>query len=1100
VDAQAKSAAAITADQLWYKDAIIYQLHVRSFFDSNDDGIGDFPGLISKLDYIGDLGVNAIWLMPFYPSPRLDDGYDVGAYRDVHPDYGTLSDLRQFVRAAHDRGIRVITELVLNHTSDQHPWFRRARRAKPGSPLRNFYVWSDNNQKYAGTRIIFIDAERSNWTWDPVAGAYYWHRFYSHQPDLNFDNPQVLKAMLGVMRYWLQLGVDGLRLGAVPYLIEREGTSNENLPETHQILKRIRDELDANFADRMLLAEVNQWPEDVKEYFGDGDECQMAFHFPLMPRMYMAIAREDRFPISDIIRQTPPIPDTCQWAIFLRNHDELTLEMVTDNERDYLWQTYAADRRARINLGIRRRLAPLLEGDRRRVELMNSLLLSMPGTPVIYYGDEIGMGDNIHLGDRDGVRTPMQWSPDRNGGFSRADPAALVLPPLMDPLYGYGTINVEAQSRDPHSLLNWTRRMLAIRRRHPAFGRGTLTLLSPKNRKVLAYLREYGDDTLLCVANLAHSLQAVELDLSQFAGRVPVELNAGSAFPPIGELTYLLTLPPFGFYWFALATASDQPGWHMPAPEPLPEFVTMIIRDSLANALSTPAAKLVEDEALPQYIARRRWFALKDQAIKATRVINLINIAEGADEILLSEVEVKTAGATTRWFLPLSILWEEDEPFAALPHRLAVARVRRGRRVGLLTDAFALPSFAYSFVAALAAGQEFAYSDGVVHFRPTETGRAQLAAIRDAEVHWLAAEHANSSLTVGDVAMLKIYRRISAGEHPETEMGRYLTARGFIHAPLLLGDVVRVASDGTPFTLAIAFGFVRNEGDAWAWVLDHLTRALDARAASAGVAGGTEADLLADCEALVGAIGRRLGQMHAILARETSDPAFAPEAADGNDAANWAQKTEERIQIAFEGLSGWQTWKRELDRERAQALLSQRTQIGGAVRSLAKAGAGTLKTRIHGDFHLGQVLVASGDAHIIDFEGEPATSIAERRAKTSPLRDVAGLLRSIDYAGATLIDRKGVGAAPVDEAQRDQLISQFRQRASRAFLRAYWEAADTRSGPATRSLLDLFLIEKAAYEIAYEATNRPTWIGVPVAGLARLATRILDKGTGARNS
>jgi maltose alpha-D-glucosyltransferase/alpha-amylase len=1100
VDAQAKSAAAITADQLWYKDAIIYQLHVRSFFDSNDDGIGDFPGLISKLDYIGDLGVNAIWLMPFYPSPRLDDGYDVGAYRDVHPDYGTLSDLRQFVRAAHDRGIRVITELVLNHTSDQHPWFRRARRAKPGSPLRNFYVWSDNNQKYAGTRIIFIDAERSNWTWDPVAGAYYWHRFYSHQPDLNFDNPQVLKAMLGVMRYWLQLGVDGLRLGAVPYLIEREGTSNENLPETHQILKRIRDELDANFADRMLLAEVNQWPEDVKEYFGDGDECQMAFHFPLMPRMYMAIAREDRFPISDIIRQTPPIPDTCQWAIFLRNHDELTLEMVTDNERDYLWQTYAADRRARINLGIRRRLAPLLEGDRRRVELMNSLLLSMPGTPVIYYGDEIGMGDNIHLGDRDGVRTPMQWSPDRNGGFSRADPAALVLPPLMDPLYGYGTINVEAQSRDPHSLLNWTRRMLAIRRRHPAFGRGTLTLLSPKNRKVLAYLREYGDDTLLCVANLAHSLQAVELDLSQFAGRVPVELNAGSAFPPIGELTYLLTLPPFGFYWFALATASDQPGWHMPAPEPLPEFVTMIIRDSLANALSTPAAKLVEDEALPQYIARRRWFALKDQAIKATRVINLINIAEGADEILLSEVEVKTAGATTRWFLPLSILWEEDEPFAALPHRLAVARVRRGRRVGLLTDAFALPSFAYSFVAALAAGQEFAYSDGVVHFRPTETGRAQLAAIPDAEVHWLAAEHANSSLTVGDVVMLKIYRRISAGEHPETEMGRYLTAQGFIHAPLLLGDVVRVASDGTPFTLAIAFGFVRNEGDAWAWVLDHLTRALDARAASAGVAGGTEADLLADCEALVGAIGQRLGQMHAILARETSDPAFAPEAADGNDAANWAQKTEERIQIAFEGLSGWQTWKRELDRERAQALLSQRTQIGGAVRSLAKAGAGTLKTRIHGDFHLGQVLVASGDAHIIDFEGEPATSIAERRAKTSPLRDVAGLLRSIDYAGATLIDRKGVGAAPVDEAQRDQLISQFRQRASRAFLRAYWEAADTRSGPATRSLLDLFLIEKAAYEIAYEATNRPTWIGVPVAGLARLATRILDKGTGARNS
>jgi maltose alpha-D-glucosyltransferase / alpha-amylase len=1098
VDAQTKSVGAAGADQLWYKDAIIYQLHVKSFFDSNDDGIGDFPGLISKLDYIADLGVNAIWLLPFYPSPRLDDGYDISAYRDVHPDYGTLSDFRQLVRAAHARGIRVITELVVNHTSDQHPWFQRARHAKLGSQLRNFYVWSDNDQKYAGTRIVFVDTERSNWTWDSVAGAYYWHRFYSHQPDLNFDNPQVLKAMLGVMRYWLQLGVDGLRLGAVPYLIEREGTSNENLPETHQILKRFRAELDATFPDRMLLAEVNQWPEDVKEYFGEGDEFHMAFHFPLMPRMYMAIAREDRSPISDIMRQTPPIPGTCQWAVFLRNHDELTLEMVTDSERDYLWQTYAADRRMRINLGIRRRLAPLLQGDRRRVELMNSLLLSMPGTPIIYYGDEIAMGDNIHLGDRNGVRTPMQWSPDRNGGFSRADPARLVLPPIMDPLYGYGAVNVEAQSRDPHSLLNWTRRVLAVRGRHPAFGRGTVTLLYPKNRKVIAYLREYCGDTLLCVANLARSPQAVELDLSQFAGRVPVELNAGSAFPPIGELTYLITLPPFGFYWFALATASDQPTWHTPAPEPLPEFVTMVIRDSLAKALSTSAAKLVEDEALPQYIAKRRWFSLKDQVIKATRVTNPINIGDDAHEILLTEVEVKTPGATTRWFLPLSVLWE-DEPSAVLPNRLALARVRRGRRVGLLTDAFALPSFARRFVACLAAGKTFKYADGVVNFKPTEPGRIQLEAIPDAEVNWLTAEQSNSSLTVGDVAMLKVYRRISAGEHPETEMGRYLTAQGFIHAPPLLGDVVRVASDGTPFTLAIALGFVRNEGDAWSWILDHLTRALDARAAPAGVGEGLEADLLADCEAAVVAIGRRLGEMHAILGRETSDPAFAPEVAGTDDAANWAQKTEERIQTAFEGISGRQTWERERDRERAQTLLSQREQIGGAIRNLAKSGGGTLMTRIHGDFHLAQVLIASGDAYIIDFEGEPSASIAERRAKTSPLRDVAGLLRSIDYAGATLIDRKGVGAVPVDEAERDRLISQFRARASSAFLRAYWEATGLRGGAATRALLDLFLIEKAAYEIAYEVANRPTWIGVPLAGLARMTARITEKETGARN-
>jgi maltose alpha-D-glucosyltransferase / alpha-amylase len=1095
MDAQTQQAAA-TADQLWFKDAIIYQLHVKSFFDSNDDGVGDFPGLISKLDYIADLGANVIWLLPFYPSPRLDDGYDISTYREVHPDYGSLADFRHFVRQAHARNIRVIIELVVNHTSDQHPWFQRARRAKPASPWRNFYVWSHTDQKYAGTRVIFVDTERSNWTWDPVAGAYYWHRFYSHQPDLNFDNPHVLKAVLSVMRFWLQLGIDGLRLDAVPYLVEREGTNNENLPETHQILKRFRAEIDRAFPDRVLLAEVNQWPEDVKEYFGEGDECHMAFHFPLMPRMYMAIAREDRFPITDIMRQTPSIPETCQWAVFLRNHDELTLEMVTDTERDYLWQTYAADRRARINLGIRRRLAPLLERDRRRNELMNSLLLSMPGTPVIYYGDEIGMGDNIHLGDRDGVRTPMQWSPDRNGGFSRADPAALVLPMIMDPLYGYGAVNVEAQGRDPHSLLNWMRRMLAVRGRHPAFGRGKLTLLYPKNRKVLAYLRQYRDDTLLCVANVAHSPQAVELDLSQFAGRVPVELNAGSVFPPIGELTYLLTLPPYGFYWFALATESDQPTWHAPAPEPLPEFATMVIRDNLGKALATSAVKLIEDEALPQYIAKRRWFGLKDQAIKNARITNVAKIGDEPHEILLSEIEVKTTGATTRWLLPLGILWE-DESSAALPTRLALARVRRGRKTGLLTDAFALPDFAHHVVAALAGGKEVRSGDAVIQFRPTETGRVKLANAPEADVHWLAAEQSNSSLTIGDMAMLKIFRRVSAGQHPEAEMNRYLTAQGFIHAPSLLGDVVRIAPDGTPSTLAIALEFVRNEGDAWAWMLDHLNRALDAHAPAAAENSG--ADLFADCDAVLAAIGRRLGEMHAILARETSEAAFAPEVANTSDAAGWAKNTEERIQKAFGAIAQLQTWERDQDRERAQKLLSQRASIAAAVRNLANTGAGTVKTRIHGDFHLGQVLIASGDAFIIDFEGEPAASIAERRAKTSPLRDVAGLLRSIDYAAATIMDRNTVGAVPMDETQRDELISQFRSRGTAAFLSAYWETAGSRNGPAERALLGLFLFEKAAYEVSYEAANRPTWIGVPVGGLTRLAARTAERETGGRN-
>src|ERR1700712_5468110 len=509
-------AQATDADPLWYKDAIIYQIHIKSFYDGNNDGIGDFPGLISRLDYIAELGVNTIWLLPFYPSPRLDDGYDIADYRGVHPDYGTLADVKRFIAAAHERGIRVIAELVVNHTSTQHPWFQRARLSKPGSIYRDFYVWSNADRKYAGTRIIFVDSERSNWTWDDTAKAYFWHRFYHHQPDLNFDNPRVMREVLSVLRYWAEMGIDGLRLDAVPYLVEREGTNNENLPETHAALKRIRAEMDAHYPDKMLLAEANQWPEDTKDYFGDGDECHMAFNFPLMPRMYLAIAREDRFPITDILRQTPDIPENCQWAIFLRNHDELTLEMVTDRERDYLWNFYAADRRARINLGIRRRLAPLVPRDRRRVELLNSMLLSMPGTPTLYYGDEIGMGDNIYLGDRDGVRTPMQWSIDRNGGFSRANPASLVLPPIMDSLYGYQSVNVEAQAAEPHSLLNWTRRMLSVRKQQKAFGRGTLKMLSPSNRRILAYTREYTgadgkNEIILCVANVSAASQAAEL-------------------------------------------------------------------------------------------------------------------------------------------------------------------------------------------------------------------------------------------------------------------------------------------------------------------------------------------------------------------------------------------------------------------------------------------------------------------------------------------------------------------------------------------------------------------------------------------------------------
>ena len=630
-------------DPTWYKDVIVYQLHIKAFFDSNNDGIGDFAGLMEKLDYVQDLGVTAIWILPFYPSPLRDDGYDIADYEEVNPSYGTMKDFRRFVREAHRRGIRVITELVINHTSDQHAWFQKARKAKPGSAARDFYVWSDTDQKYQGTRIIFLDTEKSNWTWDPEAKAYFWHRFYSHQPDLNFENPKVLKEVIRVMHYWLEMGVDGLRLDAVPYLREREGTNNENLPETHEVLKTIRAEIDAYFPGRMLLAEANQWPEDTRPYFGDGDECHMAFHFPLMPRMYMALAQEDRHPITDIIDQTPDIPDNAQWAIFLRNHDELTLEMVTDKERDYLWNYYAAERRGRINLGIRRRLATLMDNDRRKIELMNALLFSMPGTPVIYYGDELGMGDNFFLGDRDGVRTPMQWSSDGNGGFSRSDPQRLFLPPVMDPVYGFSVVNVESQQANRSSLLNWMKRIISVRKQRQAFGRGTLTFLFPRNRKVLAYLRQYEDETILCVANLSRSAQAVELDLSSFKGRVPVELLGRSSFPPIGELPYMLTLPAYGFFWFGLAGEADLPSWHDPLPEAVPEFATIVIRDLHADILGFKSRILLEKKVLLAFLPNQRWFAEKGarQLEVSIASATMLEGAEGA--YVIAELDVRSA-------------------------------------------------------------------------------------------------------------------------------------------------------------------------------------------------------------------------------------------------------------------------------------------------------------------------------------------------------------------------------------------------------------------------------------------------------------------------
>ncbi|WP_421524056.1 maltose alpha-D-glucosyltransferase [Pseudomonas yamanorum] len=1094
--AKKPKAATFIKDPLWYKDAVIYQVHVKSYFDSNNDGIGDFPGLIAKLDYIADLGVNTIWLLPFYPSPRRDDGYDIAEYRGVHSDYGTMADAKRFIAEAHKRGLRVITELVINHTSDQHPWFQRARKAKPGSAARDFYVWSDDDQKYYGTRIIFLDTEKSNWTWDPVAGQYFWHRFYSHQPDLNFDNPQVMKAVLSVMRYWLDMGIDGLRLDAIPYLIERDGTNNENLPETHDLLKQIRAEIDANYPDRMLLAEANQWPEDTQLYFGDkkgddGDECHMAFHFPLMPRMYMALAQEDRFPITDILRQTPEIPANCQWAIFLRNHDELTLEMVTDKERDYLWNYYAADRRARINLGIRRRLAPLMERDRRRIELLNSLLLSMPGTPTLYYGDEIGMGDNIYLGDRDGVRTPMQWSIDRNGGFSRADPASLVLPPIMDPQYGYQSVNVETQTQDPHSLLNWTRRMLAVRKQSKAFGRGSLKMLSPTNRRILAYTREFvGEDgkneIILCVANVSRSAQAAELDLSAFAGMVPVEMLGGNAFPPIGQLNFLLTLAPYGFYWFVLAAENQMPSWHVEPAQSIPDFTTLVLKKRMEELLEAPCRTTLEQNALPAWLPKRRWFASKDTAIDAVHIAYGVRFGDPQHPVLLSEIEVTSAGQVSRYQLPFGFLGE-DQFTSALPQQLALARVRRVRQVGLVTDAFSLDTYIRGVIQGLQAKTVLDSTDGEIRFEPT----AQLAKLElndESEVRYLAAEQSNSSVVVGGSLVLKLIRKVSAGVHPELEMGAYLTEAGYEHISPLLGSVIRHDADGQDNLLMIAQGYLSNQGDAWGWTQNNLERAIRDELAEAISEQEQHYNALGELADFACLLGQRLGEMHQVLAAPTTNKAFKPEVTSLKDTQGWAKHVGAQIDRALQLLKQHQTKLNPADQALVSALLDQKKAIASYVQDLAKATVGGLRIRVHGDLHLGQVLVVKGDAYLIDFEGEPARPLPERRGKHSPYKDVSGVLRSFDYAAAMAVNVQGVDQSPEANASRQRVADRYLHEAKQAFIQAYHAATTTlahdwQDAKGQDAALTLFSLEKAAYEVAYEAENRPSWLPVPLQGL-----------------
>jgi maltose alpha-D-glucosyltransferase/alpha-amylase len=1042
----------------WYRDAVIYQTHVKAFADSNGDGIGDFRGLTERLDYIADLGATAIWLLPFYPSPLRDDGYDIADYRDINPAYGTFEDFKEFVDQAHARGLRIITELVINHTSDQHEWFQRARKAPKGSPERDFYVWSDDDKKWPETRIIFTDTEKSNWTWDEEAGQYYWHRFFSHQPDVNFDNPAVMDEVLDVLRFWLDAGADGLRLDAIPYLVERDGTNNENLPETHDVLKKIRAAVDADYPDRMLLAEANQWPEDTAEYFGDGDECHMAFHFPLMPRMYMAVAQEDRHPITDIMRQTPVIPEGAQWAIFLRNHDELTLEMVTDEERDYLYKTYAEDRRMRINVGIRRRLAPLLGNDRRKIELMMGLLLSMPGTPCLYYGDEIGMGDNIYLGDRDGVRTPMQWSPDRNGGFSRADPARLYSQPIMDPVFGFQGLNVEAQSNNTASLLNWTRRALRIRQTSQVFGRGSLEFLYPRNRRVLAYLRRLGDEVILCTVNLSARAQSVELDLAEFEGLVPVELSGREAFPPLGKLPYLLTMPGYGFYWFRLTAEAEMPSWHEPLPEPLPEHATLVVRPGQQRLDEGQVADTLTKTSLPEFMPNQRWFASKTGTLEE---IELVQHGQ-TDDIWLLEAKTRTSGTNSSYFVPLTARRPPDHQ-EIIPFQ--VARLRRGPDVLPLYDALADDSLARFTVKAMAEERKV----GQFKFYKT-SAFGDLNITDDESVGRLLAEQSNSSVRLSDKAILKGIRLMRTGIHPEVEISRFLTEKaGFEHAPRLLGWAE--VEGGGPTYVMVLHEFVRNQGDAWSRFTDDLVRQLEHKSIRPDGEHQIDGDQGASSlfSSAFEKLGRRIGALHRALATPTEDPAFAAEKVEQTDVEAWktsARALLDRALDLVEEDSPLRTHRKDID-----SLIERLPTVRGE------------KTRIHGDLHLGQVLVSQDDFVVLDFEGEPGRDLEDRRAKTSPLRDVAGMLRSIDYAAASASKRMAE-LGLLDEGLTNQFIDQWREEATHDFLSGY--AEEVGGERIDHDLLRFFSLEKALYETVYEAENRPGWIDIPVGGVLRL--------------
>jgi maltose alpha-D-glucosyltransferase / alpha-amylase len=1092
--------AHLANDSLWYKDAILYELHVRAFHDSNADGIGDFRGVLEKMDYLQDLGVTALWLLPFYPSPLRDDGYDISDYTDVNAIYGSLADLKTLLREAHRRGMRVITELVINHTSDKHPWFQRARRAAPSSAWRNHYVWNDTPEKYKDVRIIFKDFEHSNWSWDALAKAFYWHRFYAHQPDLNFDNPAVQRAIIDVLDFWLNLGIDGMRLDAVPYLFEREGTTCENLPETHAFLKTLRTHVDEKYHNRMLLAEANQWPEDAVSYFGAGDECHMAFHFPVMPRLFMAIRMEDRFPLIDILRQTPAIPENSQWALFLRNHDELTLEMVTAEDRDYMYRVYAQDAHARLNLGIRRRLAPLLENHRGKIELMNGLLFSLPGTPVLYYGDEIGMGDNIFLGDRNGVRTPMQWSPERNAGFSHANPQRLYLPVVIDPEYHYQTVNVEAQQSNPHSLLWWMKHLIALRKRHQAFGRGSLEFLDPENHKVLAFVRRYQGEQILVVANLSRFMQCVELDLSEFKGSEPVEMFGRSMLPAVTDRLYQLTLGAYAFYWllFEPVTASR--------PSTLAEsrLPALAVTGVWQNIFEGPAAESLELH-LPAYLRTQHWFTGKGGVPTSARIIENIPFDHGNAWIMLVQVEY-TLGEAKRFVLPITfretsgntadgIGSESMPPTHCQIASLSISTADTAPKAGILYDALADAHFGQTLLEAIARHRRFRGKRGQLYARTTaachrlrDLPRTPLASVQ------LKGEQNNTSIAFGDRFVLKILRWVEGGVNPEVEVPQALAERTTCNAfPTLAGTLNYHAGDEM-MTWGTLSKFVPNESDAWIHTVEAVRRFFE-HVLTRGekppdpvfphqpFLDVVQQDLPPMASDRIGSflesarlMGHRAAELHIALASITDDPAFTPEPftidyqrSTFQTVRNWVYRVGQLVRSMMPTLS-------EAARADAQVVLGREADIIQYLRVIMSRRITAMRIRCHGDFRLGSLLYTGRDFAVIDFEGETLRSLSNRRHKRSPLRDVAAWIHSIYVATQSVLQDEHLRHE--DRPVIEPWARFWQWWVAVAFVREYLATAGSagflpQGRDEMQIVLDYCLLGRAIYEVRYHLLNHP---------------------------